>query len=212
MIILIGGEKGGTGKSTLATNLAVWLASSEHDVCLVDTDIQGTSTSWADRRTDAQLSPEIHVIQRTGKLVRPLQKLFDIHEFVIVDAGGRDSQELRSTLMVAHAAIIPIQASIADLETVSSMSGILDGAKILNEDLNAFFVISRAPTNPKLKTDKGAREYIADAAPDIPVIKASVCERQVYRDALIAGSSVIEERNKKAIAEINKVFKEMFHG
>lgn len=38
MIVLFGGEKGGTGKSTLATNLAVWLARQGRDVLLVDTD------------------------------------------------------------------------------------------------------------------------------------------------------------------------------
>ena len=50
MILLLGGEKGGTGKSTLATNLAAWLAVQGRDVILVDTDVQRTAANWVDRR------------------------------------------------------------------------------------------------------------------------------------------------------------------
>ena len=51
MILLLGGEKGGTGKSTLATNLAAWLAVAGRDVILVDTDVQRTAAHWVDRLT-----------------------------------------------------------------------------------------------------------------------------------------------------------------
>ena len=47
MIVLIGGEKGGTGKTTVATALAVMHALGGRDVLLVDTDKQGSATTWA---------------------------------------------------------------------------------------------------------------------------------------------------------------------
>ena len=58
MIVLIGGEKGGAGKSTIACNLAVFLASQAKDVLLLDADPQKTSSTWAYRRnkiTDTNL-------------------------------------------------------------------------------------------------------------------------------------------------------------
>ena len=46
MIVLIGGEKGGTGKTTIATNLAALRAMAGRDVLLVDTDPQGSASYW----------------------------------------------------------------------------------------------------------------------------------------------------------------------
>ena len=50
MIILVGGEKGGTGKTTLATNLAQMRASAGKDVLLIDSDKQESASSWAGQR------------------------------------------------------------------------------------------------------------------------------------------------------------------
>ena len=52
MNILIASAKGGVGKSTLATNLAVYLAHEGEDVMLLDADLQATSKRWADRRNE----------------------------------------------------------------------------------------------------------------------------------------------------------------
>ena len=52
MIILVGGEKGGTGKTTIATNLAARLKDPGADVLLVDTDKQGSASSWAAMREE----------------------------------------------------------------------------------------------------------------------------------------------------------------
>ena len=46
MILVLGGEKGGSGKSCLAQNLSVWLQRRGHDVLLIDADPQGTSVDW----------------------------------------------------------------------------------------------------------------------------------------------------------------------
>ena len=54
MIILIGGEKGGTGKTTLSTNIAAKLALEGEDVLLVDTDKQGSASAWAATRDELE--------------------------------------------------------------------------------------------------------------------------------------------------------------
>ena len=68
MIILIGGEKGGTGKTTLATNLAAMRALAGHDVLLVDTDRQGSAAAWALKRGESETKkPRVPVSRFSGK-------------------------------------------------------------------------------------------------------------------------------------------------
>jgi len=50
MIVLVGGEKGGVGKTTLAVNLAAMRARTGHDVLLVDADKQASANLWASIR------------------------------------------------------------------------------------------------------------------------------------------------------------------
>ena len=55
MILVLGGEKGGSGKSCIAQNLAVWLQRKGNDVLLLDADPQGTSVDWAREREQNQI-------------------------------------------------------------------------------------------------------------------------------------------------------------
>lgn len=52
MLILIGGQKGGGGKTTTATNLATMFVLDKRDVLLYDIDPQRTATLWASRRDE----------------------------------------------------------------------------------------------------------------------------------------------------------------
>ncbi len=94
-IILVGGEKGGTGKTTIATNLAVMRAAAGRDVVLIDTDPQGSASGWCYTRDEAGLAPRIASVQKFGKgLARELEDLSMRYQDIIVDAGGRDSVKL----------------------------------------------------------------------------------------------------------------------
>ena len=92
MILLIAAEKGGVGKSTLATNLAVHLAHKGVDVVLLDTDGQATAARFAERRDGAAITPAVPCVQRTGEVASTLRELARRYQVVVVDAGGRDSR------------------------------------------------------------------------------------------------------------------------
>ena len=66
-MILIGGEKGGTGKTTLATNLAAMRALEGHDVLLIDSDPQGSANYWAQSRDELAIKPRVACVQKFGK-------------------------------------------------------------------------------------------------------------------------------------------------
>lgn len=89
MMLLVGGEKGGTGKTTLAVNLASMRACHGRDVLLVDTDPQGSASYWAQTRVDDGRLARVSSVQKFGKgLVAALKDLSLRYEDVIVDAGG----------------------------------------------------------------------------------------------------------------------------
>src|SRR5512143_948356 len=116
MITLIGGEKGGTGKTTLAVNLAALRTLQGRDVLLIDTDIQASASYWTQSRDEAEVQPRVACIQKFGKgLQTEVQDLARRYQDIIIDAGGRDSVELRIGLVVAKRAFIPIQSSQFDI-------------------------------------------------------------------------------------------------
>lgn len=104
MLLVIGGEKGGTGKTTIATNLAAMRVLTGRDVLLVDTDRQSSASFWAETRQEQGALPPIASVQKFGSKIRgDLLDLAKRYQDVIVDAGGQDSPELRAALTVADA-------------------------------------------------------------------------------------------------------------
>jgi len=211
MIVLLGGEKGGTGKSTLATNLAAWLAHQGRDVLLVDTDLQRTAANWVDRRNLLSDVPTVHCNERRGSVFQSLRDMAKRYEEVIVDAGGRDSEELRTALVAAHKLYVPLKASQPDLETSLHMNELVQLARGMNPNLEARVAICMAPTNPSIREATEARELLDELSELMPSA-VTICERKVYRDAMAEGRGVCEMNNEKAIAEIGALVQEIYGG
>ncbi len=75
MIILVGGEKGGSGKSCLAQNLAVYLQYKNRDILLLDADPQGTTTDWVKERDENSVLKNIPSVQAAGNIRQVLDDL-----------------------------------------------------------------------------------------------------------------------------------------
>jgi chromosome partitioning protein len=201
MILLLGGEKGGTGKSTIATNLAAWLALQGNDVILVDTDVQRTAAHWIDRRNLLTTVPLVHCTERRGNVFHALRDLSQRYQQVIVDAGGRDSEELRTALVAAHKVYVPLRASQPDLETSLHMNELVSLARGMNTSLEARVLISMAPTHPSIKETADAQDLLRELSALVPST-VILGERKAYRDAMTEGCGVVELDNDKARAEI----------
>ena len=215
MIVLFGGQKGGTGKSTLAQNVAVWMAKNELDVMLLDTDTQCTVSRWHDRRVErhdklVEQGSEglalVHCTQTTGMVHATARDLDNRYDVVVIDAGGRDSTELRSSMSVADKLFVPMKASQPDLETTAHMSEVVSLSKAHNPDMQAFGLLSMAPTNPMLSEAEQARDALCELGMDIqPIEDVFIHDRKVYRDAMIEGFGVMEMNNEKAKKELNNL-------
>ena len=119
MIITIGSNKGGTGKTTTATNLAVALSFDCYDVCLVDADFQRSTSKWfQDRQESETESKLITLVEKYDNISTTLKELNKKYDYVIVDVAGRNSREMITSLSVADILISPHQASQLDLDTI----------------------------------------------------------------------------------------------
>ena len=154
-IFTIAHRKGGVGKTTLATNLAVAL-SNKGKTLLVDTDDQKSAYNWNEYRQEKLNS--ISVIDSLGKTLQPLN---DEYEFILIDIAGRDSEVFREALLISDKLIVPTQASILDLELLPYIADKVTTAHKLNPELKAYIVINRANANPKNNEVNEAKKFIA---------------------------------------------------
>lgn len=210
MIILIGSEKGGVGKSTLATNLSVLLATYQKDVVLVDADRQSTSAIWHQDRlsTDKVKFDCIRLYDNISHTVKGLGNRYD---FVFVDCQGRDSKELRSGMVVADLVLFPFRPSQFDLYTLPDMVEMLSDAQLVNPTLIGCAVITMSPTNPQINELENAKAFFKDFE-QVKLLNTIISDRKVYRDAASLGLSVIEMDNGKATQEITNLWMELNNG
>lgn len=209
MIILIGSQKGGCGKSTLATNIAAALAVAGKDVMLVDADKQGSSSNWFLDRSENEALPQVHSVQKYDDVRASVIDLNKRYEYVIIDAAGRDSVELRTAMIVANIIVMPVRPSQFDLDTVPRMQEIYRDAKLLNPELKFFSVITMGPTNPVINESQEAQAFFVNY-PEITLLKTIIRERKIYRDAISGiGKGVVEMNNDKAKKEIEDLLNEV---
>ncbi|WAK04596.1 AAA family ATPase [Methylobacter sp. YRD-M1] len=212
MIILIGGEKGGTGKTTLATNLAAMRALAGRDVLLIDTDPQGSSNYWVQSRDEERITPRVACVQKFGKgLPAEVKDLANRYQDIIIDAGGRDSVELRSALVVTEKAYIPIQPSQFDIWTLNQMDELVEAAKGFNPELRAKVIISRSSTNPSVHESDETGKLLADFL-NLELANVTIRDRIAYRKAAKDGLAVTELKPKdpKASEEMEILYNEVF--
>ena len=208
MILIVGSQKGGCGKSTTAVNVCAHLVNEGKDVCLVDSDIQQTSSRFIADRANTD-KPVIHCVQKYDNIHETLKDLATRYEYVVVDAAGRDSRELRTGMLAANVLLVPFRPSQPDLDTLPRMREVINQAMDYNPDLKVFGALTMAPTNPLIKEEAEAVEYLSDY-PEIELLDTVIRDRKVYRDCMSEGVGVVELTNDKAKFEIESLVGEIW--
>lgn len=195
-ILLVGNQKGGVGKSTIACNIAAALANESKDVLLIDADRQSTSSLWvAERRLSHSDLPKVHSVQKYDEIDEAITDLITRYQHIIIDAAGRDSLELRSAMLVCNVLLMPFRTSHPDLAVLPNMNSLVRTSKRLNPDMKAFAFINSAPTNSGGRDDTLAKKAIMEY-PDITLLETTVHDRRVFRDVMADGLGVTETSDK----------------
>lgn len=212
-ITLYGSDKGGTGKTTGATNLAAILSSRGRDCLFLDADRQESGSGWCYTRNKSSNLHRIACFQKFGKgLTQELNDLSKRYQDIIVDTGGHDSIELRAAMSIADVMISPIQASQFDLWTLKNLDELVSQAKIFNPKLRVILVISRASTHHSEADTAHAAELVSDYERFV-LSKTIIRDRVIYRRAAALGMGVHEfpEPNEKATQEMFQLYEEVFN-
>lgn len=206
MIIVIGGIKGGSGKTTIATNLAV-MRSTCKKVLLVDADEQRSAWDWSQQREavePALLKGSFSIVCMGGKSIHSnLSRLISDYDDIIVDTGGRDTISQRSALCVADILILPFKPSSIDIWTLVPIKQILD--ECLSPGLLVYGVISQADSLGK--DNEEALEILREFE-NIQAVESTIGNRKAFRNAAAEGLAVCEllPEDKKASKEMKSLY------
>lgn len=210
MIIVVGGIKGGAGKSTIAANLAVRRAT-EYNVLLVDGDDQETTTLWSATRNEnfPNKSSNLTCIQLRGRGARDeVIKLSAHYQDVLIDVGGRDTTTQRAALTIADLILLPLPPRGPDVWTLK-VAELLEEVRTVNPELKAWAFLNRADAGGTDNQD--AMQMISDT-PGIELITPCVGDRKAFPNAHTQGLSVTEvkPRNQKAVKELEELYQHCF--
>ncbi|ACL63332.1 AAA family ATPase [Methylobacterium nodulans] len=211
MITVVGGTKGGSGKSTVATNLAIMLAAAGRDVLLVDADDQETSTDFTNLREATRPGGAGYTcVALTGPAVRTgVQRLAPKHAHVIIDTGGRDTVSQRAALSICQTYLVPFAPRSFDVWTLDKVAELVEEARAINPSLRALAFINRADARGNENAE--AADLIR-TKPALEFVPTALGTRKAYAHAAAAGLSVTELRpqDPKASEEIAALFGYLF--
>ncbi len=198
-VVTVAQQKGGSGKTTVAVNLAVEFHRRGLTVALLDTDPQGSLGRWflsrRERLGDAGMEFSTASAWGVSYECEKLKKLADV---VIVDTPPKVDADLRPALREADLVIVPVAASMVDLWATD---GVFD--LVGREGRRAVIVLNRVKAGTRLGLE------VAEAAAKVGgVAEARLGQRVVYAETLGQGLGVAETRGV-AVAEVSRLADEI---
>lgn len=186
MITVIGSLKGGSGKSTVTFNLAIWLAMAEANVLVVDADPQATLTDVAEVRMEEGFEPHM-LVKDASALTKTRLKGFDE---VLVDVGTADMESLKTALSLADRVLIPVPPSQADIWSTQRFLRFLNEI-VVSKPPEVMAFINRADTHHAIReSDEAAAALVSLSG--VKFIKQRLCQRTVFRRSFSEGLAVFE--------------------
>lgn len=217
MILTVGGVKGGTGKTTLATNFTIMRSLAGKDVLLVDADWQGTSKDFtALRETERQGSAGYTCVVLSGlTLKHQVNRQQSKYDDVVMDVGGKDSVTLRAALSVTDTFLTPFIPRTFDLWTIQSLLDAVEEALPVNEKLRVLVMLNRLDsfgTNNEEAAAMLTEEIASRDLHCITFLKQGLGTRVAFGNAAARGQGIAEvrPRDKKGVTEMEALYTAVF--
>lgn len=193
-IILVANPKGGSGKTTLATNLAGYFASQGQHVALSDMDRQQSSISWLERRPG-----ELPFIHGAGGKAKHIDEL-DTDWTIIDSPAGLHGEKLSDMVKRADLVIVPMQASAFDIGATQDFLDTLSEEKAVRKE-RTFVAMVGIRIDHRTRSAARLRDYLDESG--FPVI-GNLRNTQLYVSAAENGMSLFDLRPSLAARDIEE--------
>jgi len=194
-IISVLNPKGGSGKTTISTNLARSLHERGHSVLIVDSDPQGSARDWHATNEDNPI--ELVALDRPNN-VKTLTSMAANYDHVVIDGAAKLEDMIAACIKVSDVVLIPVQPSPYDIWATSDLVEFIKARQEVTDGSPcAVFVISRIVEGTRLGGD--VRTALDGYA--LPVCETTIAQRQVYPQTASEGLTVFDADNTKAHAE-----------
>lgn len=208
-VVSIVGQKGGSGKSTVAANIAAGLHRRGLRVLIVDADPQRTLFDWSRARPETTDLPEV-TTAATAKDVQGILKTAkgDKFDIVVIDCPGRAAALSGSVIGLSDVALLVIQPSAPDIWAAAETVGQVHAARKAGQNVQAAFLVNRVQPNTRIAAEFAKGEW--NEHQDISVMQSTLGNRTAFALAFAEGVSVYEVAGAEAArAEVDAVVNEL---
>lgn len=206
MITVIANLKGGSGKSTVSFNLAIWLAEQGIKVHAIDLDPQLTLHDVAQIRREEEHEPALSVFA---------QEMPDLEEVVdgeiIIDVGAVNQQGMREAIRHADRVIIPVPPSQPDVwATQRFLKIVREARENVSKELAIYVFVNRADTHHAVRESDDTAAALAQL-PNVTLLPQRLYQRTIYRRSMSEGLAVFELwRGSKGAEEFEAFAKALY--
>lgn len=204
--IAVANQKGGTGKTTLALNLAAGLQQ-RGSTLVLDADPQASISQWAAMGGDNGHLPAVHAVAQDDVLARIAQGT-RAHRYVVIDCPPTlQTATVGDVLNSVDVLLVPIQPSPVDLWASVDITAAVRHSRQYNPRLKAFVVLNQLDSRNALS--RAMHEALAEL--EFPTLRAGLARRAAYRSAAVEGTSVygLGHRGKAAAREVEALIEEL---
>lgn len=216
MLIAVATRKGGVGKTTIATNLAVSRTIRGHTVKLIDADTDEYAYMWGMLRRQKNVEPNILLSKMTGNIYSDLMAEREAVDTVIVDVGGKNAPELIYAVGACDVLVLPAEAGQYDVWSLTAMAQMINTMRASGRTFRIVTVMNKLSADDRnaLTVDlKAEFDKMKDTFGCEPI---KVVKRNAFGVAASEGKGVAELRrnrdSEQAQDEIDMIYKGVFNG
>jgi len=203
IVVAILNQKGGSGKTTIATNLAHALSLNNLNVALVDSDPQGSARDW-NEMNGGTLLPVFGLDRET--LPKDIESIKDSFDYIIIDGAPQISKLAAAAIKASDVILIPCQPSPYDIWACDGLVELIKARQEVTGGMpKAAFIVSRAIKNTKLSKEitQALMGY------GLPVLSYGTTQRVSYARSASEGGTVLTIPKSHAAKEINAIKDEL---
>lgn len=204
MVISILNIKGGVGKTTVSTNLAVGLAEDQR-VCIIDADPQASALRWSGKRPEDETKIDVLGMPDADALRKNIDSIKSNYDIVIIDGAPAINRMATVCAAISSIIILPLAPSPYDVWATEDMIDRIQQVRDVNPAIKPFYLINKHSKRTLIsqETEVALKEM------ETPVFSSSLATRVAYADSATSGLSVLEWDDLKAKNEMLDLVQEV---